>query len=266
MTSRPRHIVPATQASAILPPSTLASTRMCPSILVMGSTTILAILISPPYLVLIFAFCGSSDSCMSCYSCQCNSCDTDADLVGIGHNSRTGNFRHSLVKRIRCIPVAGGRARYTAMSGHYRPAGAAVPPDCRAVLMCHRALAAHLIKTPALSCAFVAPFLDELASIKMRTPFTVVVDKFPKSKFRTSVAVEFRQRAKGEEMHDRGCEVFAVHRASCNVDDRSTDYVLDANTSGRVRAGCGQSAVTCAVSYCNISHRACRNFLDDLDS
>ena len=48
MTSKPLHIVPATQASAIFPPSTLASTRMCPSIRVMGSTTIFAILF-PPY-------------------------------------------------------------------------------------------------------------------------------------------------------------------------------------------------------------------------
>jgi len=44
MISMPRHIVPDDQASVTLPPSTCASILRCPSILVMGSIAIFAML------------------------------------------------------------------------------------------------------------------------------------------------------------------------------------------------------------------------------
>ncbi len=99
-----------------------------------------------------------------------------ADLLGRRLHAEARHVGQPFVERRLVVPEVMRRARDAAVTGLHRPAGAAVPPDRRAVERRLRPLAAHLVEAPAIAGALVIPLLDEAAGVVVRAPLALVVD------------------------------------------------------------------------------------------
>src|SRR6185369_11997016 len=107
-----------------------------------------------------------------------------------------------------------------------------------------RALAPHLVEAMPLAVGLVAPFLDILSGIKVPTSLAVVMNPLAECKERSAETVDSRKLLEEEEVHDCRRKIVRIQRATGNVQHCGARHgFLDADSSGRIRSCCRNSAV-----------------------
>src|SRR6185369_15807344 len=243
--SIPRNIVLLLQASTILPLLISASILKCPSILVIGSTTIFVMCHILPLFTfsLLFAAKSAHDSVAGKNRCRSDG-QPEADLVGSRFDAETWHIREPPVKRCQRIPEHRLGAAGAAVTGSDRPARPFVVSLRRTVMESFRTLAPHFVEAVPLAVGLVAPFLDILSGIKVPAALAVVMDPLAKGEKRSAETVDSRKLLEEEEVHDCRRKVVRIERAAGDVQHCGARHgFLDADSSGRIRSGCRNTAV-----------------------
>ena len=120
--------------------------------------------------------------------------DSPADLAYRYIHAKSRRLRQTFIKRRFRIPEARRRARNATMTSLYRPAGGIIEAHGRAVIVCLRTLAAHLVQAPSLAMSLISPVLYKAPGIVVRATLTLVMDDLPVSKQWTIVRIERRGR------------------------------------------------------------------------
>src|SRR6185369_16603941 len=243
--SIPRNIVLLLQASTILPLLISASILKCPSILVIGSTTIFVMCHVLPLFTfrLLFTAKSTDDSVSGKNRCRSHS-QPKADLVRSRFDAKAGHIGESTVKRGQRIPEHRLGAACAAVTGGDRPARLFVVPLGRTVMESLGALAPHFVEAVTLAVGFIAPFLHILSGIKVATSLAVVMNPLAKCEKRSADTVDSRKLLEKEEVHDCRREIVRIQRATGNVQHCGARHgFLDADSSGRIRSCCRDSAV-----------------------
>src|SRR5580658_4265882 len=97
-------------------------------------------------------------------------------------HAESGRMRQAFVEWRFGVPKARGRAGDAAVTRLDWPTGGVVPADCGAVEVSFGAFAAHLVETPPLAMALVAPLLHITTRIVVRAAFALVVNDLPVGK------------------------------------------------------------------------------------
>src|SRR6185369_7355199 len=243
--SIPRNIVLLLQASTILPLLISASILKCPSILVIGSTTIFVMCHILPLFTfsLLFAAKSAHNSVAGKNRCRSDS-QPEADLVGSRFYAEARHIREPPVKRSQRIPEHWLRATGAAVTGSDRPARLFVVSLRRTVMESFRALAPHLVEAVPLAVGLVAPFFDILSGIKVTTALAVVMNPLAECKERSAETVDSRKLLEEEEVYDCRREIVRIKRAAGDVQHCGTWHCfLDTDSSGRIRSCCRNPAV-----------------------
>ena len=167
MTSMPRHMVPGTMASWILlPSSSIASTRRCPSIRVTGSTTTRFDMVAP-YLsrtLLLFGFADPwrADRTtwrdeVSAHRYAGDHGEGLADLVRGRVDARQRGCRSAVDRTDRCPRNSSSEQPMQPWPEPMGKETPAVPLDVGAGVVGGRPAAPHLVEAPALARSFVVP-------------------------------------------------------------------------------------------------------------
>ncbi len=165
-------------------------------------------------------------------------------------DAEAGNVGQAVVKRRHVIPEARRGAGDAAVSGADRPTGVIVPLHHRTVEGRRRALAAHLVQTPAFAMPFVAPLGDESAGVVVRAALALIVNDAAVGEQRPVVLIERGQIVEGQVMHQHRRRIGRIVRAAGHVDHLDPGHgLLNAQRAGRIGLGADQPAVERAGAH-----------------
>src|ERR1043166_295400 len=213
--SMPRNCVDVAHALVMRPFSAWASMRRCPSIRVMGSTTILVVAIARTsrfllgwgfdyrqgFAALPHLMHAGRDGVRGDTGGRAHR-EREADRVGIAFHAEAGDVRQAAIERRHRVPEVPFGAAEAGMARPDGPAGAAIPLEDRAGREGGRSLAADVIQTPALARRLVVERFDELAGVEVRAARALIVNPRAVGEQGPAVVIELGHAAEREEVHD----------------------------------------------------------------
>src|SRR5579864_1448063 len=108
----------------------------------------------------------------------------------------------------------------------------------RAGGMRHWALAAELVKAPALAVTFIAKGGGKAARVEVGAPGAVLMNNAVVGELWPVVLIEFRETSHRHVLKNHCKQVVGIGRAAGKIDDRlAGDYRVDAHRSGGIRVG-----------------------------
>src|SRR4029077_10321189 len=106
----------------------------------------------------------------------------------------------------------------TTVTGLHRPARPAIPANGGTVIGRIGTFTTHLVEAPPFATTFVAPFLDEAASVVMRAAFTLIVNDLAVSEQRPLKLIDCRQVTESQVMNEHGRSVRYVVWTAAKID------------------------------------------------
>src|SRR6266498_3222516 len=130
-------------------------------------------------------------------------CGPEPDPVDVGLHAEARNSTQVPVEGGHLVPEVRLGAADAGMAAADRPVRFFVPADVGAVLVGDGTLAAHLVEAVAGAVSVVAPVLDVLSGVVMRSPLAVVVDRLSVGKERAAVVIDGRPLLESQIVDDQ---------------------------------------------------------------